>query len=416
MKLLIHCAAFLFCALGRFHAQQEKISIHEEQSKYYQNKETPPVEKISVLTGLDILLRDHTELLKGKSIALVTNQTGIDHDGVANYKRLMAMEKVNLQVIFSPEHGLFGEAAAGQKVSYNPNAFNLPEVISLYGKTRKPTPKMLHGIQLIIYDIQDIGSRFYTYITTLGLIMEAAGEQNIPVLVLDRPNPIRGDIIAGPLLDMNYKTFVGYYPIPIRYGGTIGDMAKNIIANKWILTVPPLTVIPTQGWKENVWFDETDLKWVNPSPNIPDLETALVYPGMCLIEGTNVSEGRGTPHPFKWIGAPWINGRKLSQELNKLGLPGVVFVPVSITPLSLPGKSTRPKHEGQECNGIEIRITDRNEYKSVETGVYMLFTIYKYYSDQLIFREKHLNRLWGKNDLLLNINSGVPALDFIKKM
>ncbi len=231
MKQLIHCVAFLFCALGRFHAQQEKISIHEDQSKYYQNKETPPVEKISVLTGLDILLRDHTELLKGKSIALVTNQTGIDHDGVPNYKRLMAMEKVNLQVIFSPEHGLFGEAAAGQKVSYNQNAFNLPEVISLYGKTRKPTPKMLHGIQLIIYDIQDIGSRFYTYITTLGLIMEAAGEQNIPVLVLDRPNPIRGDIIAGPLLDMNYKTFVGYYPIPIRYGGTIGDMAKKIKSN-----------------------------------------------------------------------------------------------------------------------------------------------------------------------------------------
>ncbi|HJM34422.1 MAG TPA: DUF1343 domain-containing protein, partial [Candidatus Marinimicrobia bacterium] len=248
MKQLIHCAAFLFCALGRFHAQQEKISIHEDQSKYYQNKETPPVEKISVLTGLDILLRDHTELLKGKSIALVTNQTGIDHDGVPNYKRLMAMEKVNLQVIFSPEHGLFGEAAAGQKVSYNQNAFNLPEVISLYGKTRKPTPKMLHGIQLIIYDIQDIGSRFYTYITTLGLIMEAAGEQNIPVLVLDRPNPIRGDIIAGPLLDMNYKTFVGYYPIPIRYGGTIGDMAKKIIANKWISPVPYLTVIPLQGW------------------------------------------------------------------------------------------------------------------------------------------------------------------------
>ena len=416
MKLLIHCAAFLFCALGRFHAQQEKISIHEEQSKYYQNKETPPVEKISVLTGLDILLRDHTELLKGKSIALVTNQTGIDHDGVANYKRLMAMEKVNLQVIFSPEHGLFGEAAAGQKVSYNPNAFNLPEVISLYGKTRKPTPKMLHGIQLIIYDIQDIGCRFYTYITTLGLIMEAAGEQNIPVLVLDRPNPIRGDIIAGPLLDMNYKTFVGYYPIPIRYGGTIGDMAKKIIANKWISPVPYLTVIPLQGWENNLWFDETDLKWVNPSPNIPDLETALVYPGMCLIEGTNVSEGRGTPHPFKWIGAPWINGRKLSQELNKLGLPGVVFVPVSFTPLSLPGKSTRPKHEGQECSGVEIQITNRNEYKSVETGVYMLFTIYKYYSDQLIFREKHLNRLWGKNDLLLNIKSGVQALDFIKKM
>ena len=416
MKHLIHFSAFLFCSLGSLTAQQEEISIHEEQSKYYQNKATPLVEKISVLTGLDILLRDHTELIEGKSIALVTNQTGIDHDGVPNYKRLMAIEKVNLQVIFSPEHGLFGEAAAGQKVSYNLNEFNLPKVVSLYGKTRKPTPEMLDGIQLIIYDIQDIGSRFYTYITTLGLIMEAAGEQNIPVLVLDRPNPIRGDIIAGPLLDMNYKTFVGYYPIPIRYGGTIGDMAKNIIANKWISSNPTLTVISTKGWKNNVWFDETDLKWVNPSPNIPDLETALVYPGMCLIEGTNVSEGRGTPYPFKWVGAPWIHGRKLSQELNKLELPGVVFVPVSFTPVSLPGKAIRPKHEGQECNGVEIRITNRNIYKSVETGVHMLFIIYKYYSEQLIFREKHLNRLWGKNDLLRSIRSGGEAQDFIKKI
>jgi uncharacterized protein YbbC (DUF1343 family) len=144
------------------------------------------------------------------------------------------------------------------------------------------------------------------------------------------------------------------------------------------------------------------------------LETALVYPGMCLIEGTNVSEGRGTPHPFKWIGAPWINGRNLSRELNKLGLPGVVFVPVSFTPVSLPGKATRPKHEGQKCSGIEIRITNRNEYKSVETGVYMLFTIFKYYSDQLIFREKHLNRLWGQDDLLKSIKSNVNVLDFLK--
>ena len=165
MKLLIHCAAFLFCALGRFHAQQEKISIHEEQSKYYQNKETPPVEKISVLTGLDILLRDHTELLKGKSIALVTNQTGIDHDGVPNYKRLMAMEKVNLQVIFSPEHGLFGEASDGEKISYDTTIANLPKLVSLYDFTRKPTPEMLTGIDLIIYDNLAIALRHALFCT-----------------------------------------------------------------------------------------------------------------------------------------------------------------------------------------------------------------------------------------------------------
>ena len=175
----------------------------------------------------------------------------------------MTMDDVNLKIIFSPEHGLFGEADAGEKISYSENNLNLPEVISLYGKIRKPSAEMLEGIDLILYDIQDIGARYYTYITTLGLVMETAGELGIPILVLDRPNPIRGDIIEGPVLNLEFKSFVGHYPISIRYGGTVGDLAKMIIKQNWISKAPDLTVIPSEGWNYQLWFDETDLTWVD---------------------------------------------------------------------------------------------------------------------------------------------------------
>ena len=234
---MIHRISFLLFLTFLF-AQKEHPSIHQEQLKHFNNKPSPPVEKIHVLTGLDVLLEKKQYVVQGKSIALVTNHSGIDRLGTPNYRRLMAMENVDLKVIFSPEHGLFGEADAGEKVTYSKNNLNLPEVISLYGKTRKPTAEMLEGIDLILYDIQDIGARFYTYITTLGLVMERAGELGIPVIVLDRPNPIRGDMIEGPTLDLDYQTFVGYYPIPIRYGGTVGDLAHQIIENNWITPLP----------------------------------------------------------------------------------------------------------------------------------------------------------------------------------
>ncbi|SVB40255.1 uncharacterized protein METZ01_LOCUS193109, partial [marine metagenome] len=229
------------------------------QLEQYKTKPDPPVDKVHVLTGLDVLLDKKMDLIQGKSVALVTNHTGIDKLGIPNYKYLMYMKDVDLKVIFSPEHGLFGEAGAGEKVSYTEKDSGLPKVISLYGSMRKPTAEMLSGINLIIYDIQDIGTRFYTYITTLGLVMEVAGELDIPVLVLDRPNPIRGDIIEGPILNLEFQSFVGYYPISIRYGGTVGDLAKKIIKQNWIPKVPDLTVIPSEGWDHHLWFDETDL-------------------------------------------------------------------------------------------------------------------------------------------------------------
>ena len=410
---MIHRISFLLL-LHILLAQTEHPSIHQEQLEKYKAKLNPTVEKIHVLTGLDVLLEKKKNVIQGKSIALVTNHSGIDRFGIPNYKRLMTMDDVDLKVIFSPEHGLFGEADAGEKVTYSESNLNLPEVISLYGKTRKPSIEMLEGIDLILYDIQDIGARFYTYITTLGLVMESAGELGISVIVLDRPNPIRGDIIEGPILKLDYQTFVGYYPIPIRYGGTVGDLGNKIIQEKWISPLPELEIIDMEGWKNNLWFDETDLPWVKPSPNIPDLETAIIYPGMCIIEGTNLSEGRGTQNPFKLIGAPWVDGKLLSQRLNKYQLPGVVFKPVLFTPISIPGMSTYPKFQDEKCAGIEIVIIDRNNYNSVNTGIVTLFTLYSMYSENITFKEKHLNRLWGSDQLLKEIKKGTSPFDFIQ--
>ena len=392
-----NCLIF-FIFITNLLAAQAYESIHQLQSKYYSSISTPPVDKVHIKTGIDILLDKKQNLIADKRIALVTNQTGVDQYGVANYKRLMDLENTKLEVVFSPEHGIFGET--DKEVTYNDGIKNLPKIYSLYGAVRKPTREMLDGIDIIIYDIQDIGARFYTYISTLGLVMEAAAELNIPVLVLDRPNPIRGDIVEGPILDIEYQSFIGKYPIPIRYGWTVAELAEKIIQENWINPTPQLTVIPMEGWNTSLWYDETTLPWIKPSPNIPNLETALIYPGMCLLEGTNMSEGRGTNHPFQWFGAPWIDSRVLSQKLNNLKLSGVVFVPKSFTPISIPGVADKPKYENQLCYGIEIRVIDRNKFNSVKSGVNILKTINEMYPDSLIIKEKRLNKLWGSDTLL----------------
>ena len=404
-----HSYKILFLLVNILFAQTHH-SIHQIQSKYYNTIASPPVDKMPVRTGLDILLDSKIDLITGKTIALVTNQTGIDQNGNPNYKRLMSMDEIKLKVVFSPEHGLFGEA--DKEITYANQIEDLPKVYSLYGSTRKPTKEMLDGIDIIIYDIQDIGARFYTYISTLGLVMEAAAELNIPIIVLDRPNPIRSDIVEGPILDLKYQSFIGKYPIPIRYGWTIGELAEKIIQEKWIHPTPKLITIPMEGWNASLWYDETTLPWVKPSPNIPDLETALIYPGMCFLEGTNISEGRGTDKPFKWFGAPWINSKNLSQELNKLKLSGVVFVPKSFTPISIPGVADKPKYENQLCHGIEIRIIDRNKYNSVKTGISVLKKINELYPDFLIIKKTRLNKLWGSDTLLKTLQEKTVSYNY----
>jgi uncharacterized protein YbbC (DUF1343 family) len=361
-------------------------------------------QKVQILTGLDILINKHGERIKGLSIALVTNQTGIDKNGIPNYERLMNIESVYLKKIFSPEHGLFGEEAAGETLRYDNTKTELPEIISLYDAGKKPTDEMFNNIDLILYDIQDIGSRFYTYISTLGLVMEKAGELGIPVWILDRPNPISGTKIEGPILDITHKSFVGYYPIPIRYGLTVGELGRMILTEKWIDPIPKLEIISMEGWARNLWYDETNLKWIKPSPNIPDLETAILYPGICLLEGTNISEGRGTENPFKWIGAPWVHGKILAVELNKIGLPGVSFTSVEFTPIELPGIAINPKYQGESCSGIKIKITNRNTYKSVQVGITILSVLQILYPEKIEYKP-FLNNLWGRDDLTAQLKT-----------
>ena len=351
-----------------------------------------------VQTGLDVLINEKLEIIKGQKVGLVTNHTGVDRSGKPNYEILMQLSDVDLKAIFAPEHGFFGNVSRGQKVD-DLKQDGLPVIYSLYGKTDKPTPDMFEGLDVIIYDIQDIGARFYTYISTLGLVMEAAAEADIPVIVLDRPNPLNGITIEGPVLDINYKSFVGMYPIPIRYLLTIGELAKMIIGEKWIEHVPKLTVIEMAGWERTMYYDDTGLSWISPSPNIPDLETAILYPGMCLFEGTNVSEGRGTNYPFQYIGAPWIDSSKIIKAIEGKYIPGVVFEPISFIPISIPGKSLKPKFENEKCYGIKIILIENKIYKSVDTAAQLLITIQELYPEKFQWND-FIYKLWGNGMIL----------------
>ena len=351
-----------------------------------------------VQTGLDVLINEKLEIIKGQKVGLVTNHTGVDRSGKPNYEILMQLSDVDLKAIFAPEHGFFGNVSRGQKVD-DLKQDGLPVIYSLYGKTDKPTPDMFEGLDVIIYDIQDIGARFYTYISTLGLVMEAAAEADIPVIVLDRPNPLNGITIEGPVLDINYKSFVGMYPIPIRYLLTIGELAKMIIGEKWIEHVPKLTVIEMAGWERTMYYDDTGLSWISPSPNIPDLETAILYPGMCLFEGTNVSEGRGTNYPFQYIGAPWIDSSKIIKAIEGKHIPGVVFEPISFIPISIPGKSLKPKFENEKCYGIKIILIEKKIYKSVDTAVQLLKIIQELYPEKFQWND-FIYKLWGNGMIL----------------
>ncbi len=364
-----------------------------------------------VQTGLDVLINEKLEIIKGKKVGLVTNHTGVDRSGKPNYEILMLLSDVDLQAIFAPEHGFFGNVSRGQKVD-DLKQDGLPVIYSLYGKTDKPTPDMFEGLDVIIYDIQDIGARFYTYISTLGLVMEAAAEADIPVIVLDRPNPLNGITIEGPVLDINYKSFVGMYPIPIRYLLTIGELAKMIIGEKWIEHVPKLTVIEMAGWERTMYYDDTGLSWISPSPNIPDLETAILYPGMCLFEGTNVSEGRGTNYPFQYIGAPWIDSSKIIKAIEGKYIPGVVFEPISFIPISIPGKSLKPKFENEKCYGIKIILIENKIYKSVDTAVQLLKIIQELYPEKFQWND-FIYKLWG-NEMILEYDEDI-ARTFVER-
>jgi uncharacterized protein YbbC (DUF1343 family) len=310
-----------------------------------------------VLCGIDVLARDGFRQLKGCKVGLLTNHTGLDRFGRSSIELLHAAPDIELVALFSPEHGLKGILDA--RVADSTDPLTGLRVYSLYGETRRPTTEMLDGIDTLVFDIQDIGTRFYTYIATMGLAMEAAAEHGIRFVVLDRPNPITGVRVFGPLNDRD-GLLTAYHPIPLVHGMTVGELASMFNAERNINA--KLDVIRMEGWRRSMWLDETLLTWVNPSPNMRSLTQATLYPAIGLIEACQVSVGRGTDTPFEVFGAPWIDGRKLAARLNGLGLDGIRFLPYRFVPET-------SAFRDQSCGGVQIVLTDRNAFDPLETGL-----------------------------------------------
>lgn len=356
-----------------------------------------------IITGTDILFSESQNLITGKNIGVVCNHTALLSNGTHLVDTLINLPKVTLKAIFTPEHGFKGSAEAGELINKKSLYKKVP-VISLYGSDRKPSKENLKDIDLLIFDIQDVGARFYTYISTLYYVLEAAGGNNIPIIVLDRPNPIGGKYVDGPVLDENFKSFVGIAPIPITHGMTVGELAKFFVGEKLINNSDKvgLNVVKCKNWHREI-PNQFYSKWVSPSPNINYLETALVYPGICLLEGTNISEGRGTQFPFLQLGAPFINSEDVISKLNLLKVEGAELQSVAFIPEDIDGMATNPKFKGQTCNGIKIKVTDPQKFESVKFGVKLLYVLNKLYGNKLNFTGS-FDRLAGNSELRELIN------------
>ena len=371
----------------------------------------------SIKVGAEVLSDHDYSDLSGKRVGLVTN-----HSAVVGEKQIVdhffASGKVKLTAIFAPEHGYRGQKEDGVKIGCSIDELTGIPVNSLYGAVVKPTPEMMRGIDVLVFDIQDIGARFYTYISTMGLAMQSASEMHIPFIVLDRPNPLGGEYVAGPVLEKEQTSFTGEYPIPIAHGMTIGELALMIKGERMLpgLEDLDLRIIKIAGWKRGMQWQETGLKWVRTSPNIPDFETALLYPGICLFEGTSVSVGRGTLEPFKIIGLPGINSGELAMALNKRNLPGVMFDQTTFTPRSIRGMSSSPVYQNREIPGIRITITDRHKFKSVETSIHILSILYSSLCNkerEKFFSRSGFDHLAGTSTLKLAIERGLPTGEII---
>ncbi|MBP1635913.1 MAG: pbpE 6, partial [Acidobacteria bacterium] len=327
-----------------------------------------------VLNGVDVLKAEGFRALAGRRVGLVTNHTGISADGESTIDLLTAAKNLALVALFSPEHGIRGTLDQEVIKSSKDPKTGLP-IYSLHGDTTRPTEQMLAGIDTLVYDIQDVGVRFYTYETTLGYVLEEAAKRKIKVVVLDRVNPINGWEVEGPALARTATSFVGYFPgAPIRHGMTVGELALLFNAENGIGA--DLAVVPIAGWRRDSWFDDTGMPWVNPSPNMRNLNQATLYPGIGAIEYSNLSVGRGTDTPFEQVGAPWIDGRRLAARLNARQVPGIRFYPTSFTP----GDS---KYKGERCGGVFMVVTDREALRPVRVGVEVASAIYGLYGDKL---------------------------------
>jgi len=353
-----------------------------------------------VKVGADILLETKLGLLAGKRIGLITNQTGRIASGEYLLDALLA-RGIEVTALFGPEHGIRGTGEAGEAVSDSIDGKTRIPVFSLYGRIRKPTPAMLRNVDLLLYDIQDVGARFYTYLSTLGLCMEAAAEKGIPFIVLDRPNPLGGIITDGPVIPDSLRSFVGMFPVPVVYGLTIGELAGMANGESWLEggVRADLTVVRMEGWTRGMHWDDTGFPWVRPSPNIRRPETVLVYPATCYLEATNISEGRGTEIPFQMIGAPFVDGRKLAGLLSAPDMTGVSVHDVVFTPSS-------SKFDGIRCSGVRLEFTASDSLHPVMVGIRILSALKSLCGDSLVVSRRGLSRLLGDPEALDLITAG----------
>lgn len=379
-----------------------------------------------VKLGVEVFLEKHLNLVKSKRVGLITNPTGIDSKINSTIKLFAATPDIHLVALFGPEHGIRGAAQAGEYVPYDREKyFDLP-VFSLYGQSKKTykdkqdsfddtmrdfdsveegkfiEPSMMENVDVFVFDIQDVGTRIYTYIATMAFAMKACAENEKEFIVLDRPNPINGIDMEGPILEYpEYSSFVGLLPIPVRHGMTIGEIALFYNAN-FLAPKAHLNVVPMIGWQRSMWFDETGLFWIAPSPNMPTLDTAIVYPGQVFLEGTNVSEGRGTTKPFEIFGAPWIDAAALAKALNDLKLNGAIFREIFFTPRF-------SKYSEQLCQGVQIHVTDRNLFKPFQTSMKIIRTMMDMFGDQFYFHVEYFDNIMGNARVRANLEKRQPA-------
>ena len=359
----------------------------------------------NTLCGIDVLARDGFKALQGKRVGLITNQTGLTRDGRRNIDAMVA-GGVDLKALFAPEHGFFGAEDRGG-LEDMVDAKTGIKVFSLYGKTNRPTPEMLRGLDALVFDIADVGVRFYTYETTMAFGMEEAAKAGIEYFVLDRPNPVTGTRVEGPLLHADNTSFAGYHPgTPARHGMTMGELA--LYFNEVRSIKATLNVVKMEDWRRSDWFDSTGLAWVNPSPNMRSLKAAILYPGVCLIEfAPNISVGRGTDSPFEQFGADFMDGRALASLLNSRGLPGMRFYPTSFTP-------TESRFKGVSIQGVRIEIVDRERVQSVRTGIEIACGIEKLWPGKVDW--KRSERLIGSDDTVRRIVAGEDAGTIMKSL
>ncbi len=336
----------------------------------------PEVTRMSVSTGLDVLAAEGFKRLRGRRVGLITNPTGVDRLLRANVDLMVAAGGVGLVALFGPEHGIRGEAPAGQRVGSSTDPVTRLPVYSLYGEHDKPAPETLGGLDALVFDIQGAGVRFYTYASTMLKAMEAAAQTGVRFVVLDRPNPINGQAVEGGPVEPGFESLVGWRSVPIRHGLTLGELAWYV--NEVFGVGADLDVVAMTGWRRGMWYDQTGLSFVPPSPNTTGLDMLALYPGTCFLEGTNVSEGRGTTKPFEVFGAPWADGRRLAAHLNGRGLDGVRFRPVHFRPLT-------SKHEGHECGGVQAHVTDRSALRPVRLGLEIVAALRALHPDRFVW-------------------------------